>query len=78
MSAARIITTTEKFDKMGKLVERITTEEFLKEKICECMRRKISEKDEEKKKEKKVFEEILREKRPIYTDKSGYAIVFPW
>lgn len=28
MSAARIITTTEKFDKMGKLVERITTEKF--------------------------------------------------
>lgn len=26
MSAARIITTTEKFDEMGKLVERITTE----------------------------------------------------
>lgn len=78
MSAVRIITTTKKFDETGKLVERITTEEFLEEKICECMRRKISENDVEKKKEKKVFEKILREKRPINTDKSGYAIVFPW
>lgn len=31
MSAARIVTTTEKFDEAGKLVERITTEKFLEE-----------------------------------------------
>lgn len=31
MSAARIVTTTEKFDEMGKLVERITTEEYKEE-----------------------------------------------
>lgn len=30
MSAARIITTTEKFDEMGKLIERITREEMCK------------------------------------------------
>lgn len=36
MSAERIVTTMEKFDEMGKLVERITTEEFPKEKTCEC------------------------------------------
>lgn len=36
MSAARIITTTEKFDKMGKLVERITEEKFTEECECKC------------------------------------------
>lgn len=77
MSAARIVTTTERFDEMGRLVERVTTEEFTKEKNCECMRRKQPENDTEMKKEKEVFKETFYAKRPIRTDKSGYAIVFP-
>lgn len=36
MSAARIVTTTEKFDEMGKLVERIIKEEFPEECKCKC------------------------------------------
>lgn len=47
MSAARIITTTEKFDKMGKLVERITTEEFPEECGCRCGKREEESKSEE-------------------------------
>lgn len=78
MSAARIVTTTERFDEMGKLVERVTTEEFTKEKNCECMRRKQSENDTEMKKRKKFLRKHFMQKRPIRTDKSGYAIVFPW
>lgn len=41
MSAARIVTTTERFDEMGKLVERITKEEFAEEECgCKCDRQK--------------------------------------
>lgn len=41
VSAARIVTTTEKFDEMGKLVERITKEEFEEEECgCKCAGRK--------------------------------------
>lgn len=36
MSAARIVTTTEKFDEMGKLVERIIKEEFPEKCKCKC------------------------------------------
>lgn len=31
MSAARIVTTTERFDEMGKLIERVTEEKFAEE-----------------------------------------------
>lgn len=40
MSAARIVTTTEKFDETGKLVERITEEKFTEECGCRCGKQK--------------------------------------
>lgn len=39
VSAARIVTTTERFDEMGKLVERITEEKFTEECGCACAER---------------------------------------
>lgn len=36
MSEARVVTTTEKFDETGKLVERITKEEFPEKRECKC------------------------------------------
>lgn len=36
MSAARIVTTTERFDETGKLVERITEEKFTEKCECKC------------------------------------------
>lgn len=43
MSAARIVTTTEKFDEMGKLVERITEEKILEKHECKCEKQKKAE-----------------------------------
>lgn len=43
MSAARIITTTEKFDETGKLVERITEERILEKHECKCEKQKRAE-----------------------------------
>lgn len=48
MSAARIITTTEKFDEMGKLVERITEERILEKHECKCEKQKRAEDSAEK------------------------------
>lgn len=39
VSAARIVTTTERFDEMGKLVERIAEEKFTEECGCACAER---------------------------------------
>ena len=48
MSAARIITTTEKFDEMGELVERITEERILEKHECKCEKQKRAEDSAEK------------------------------
>ena len=76
MSAARIITTTEKFDEMGKLVERITTEEFPKEKTCECTKRKQAQSDKAKEKSAEIFGKVFYTENPTMTDVYGHTMIF--
>jgi len=54
MSVARIITTTEKFGEMGKLVERIETEEFPEECGCRC-----GKQEENKSKSEEINQELI-------------------
>lgn len=76
MSAARIITTTEKFDEMGKLVERITKREFPEEKACECTKRKQKQSDKEKEKSTEIFGKVFYTENPTMTDVYGHTMIF--
>lgn len=80
MSAARIVTTTEKFDETGKLVERITGEKFTEECGCRCAGRKTQTENIGIWKEplingsasaREMYEEMLKEaeKARLYTGK---------